>query len=99
MEEGSSYQDSQLGFGLKPMSILTLGLKMMLAVLILVFLPRTVCRSHILRCPIGDTLPINYKYHEPGDHIIGAIASQFFLYGDTIDFEEHPSQLLIQDPV
>lgn len=41
--------------------------------------------------------PISHEFSQPGDLIIGGIASQVFLVHETTSFEKQPSQMMIKE--
>ncbi|XP_053117355.1 vomeronasal type-2 receptor 26-like [Hemicordylus capensis] len=50
-----------------------------------------VCMISIGKCPLSDPLPILHKYYHPGDHIIGGIISQIYIFSNEITFKKYPS--------
>ncbi|XP_053119522.1 vomeronasal type-2 receptor 26-like [Hemicordylus capensis] len=68
-------------------------------VLLFVLLPLAVTKVSLLKCNISDPLPINHKYYQPGDFIIGGIMSQIYIFLGDITFEMRPSPALFEDPV
>lgn len=68
--------------------------------LVLALLPYTMCKAHSLICAAYDPHPISHQFYQPGDIIVGGIASQaFYFHQDTPSFEEDPTQMLIEEPV
>ncbi|XP_044285724.1 vomeronasal type-2 receptor 26-like [Varanus komodoensis] len=47
----------------------------------------------------GDPLPISHQLYQPGNFVIGAIASQVYFFHDSPSFVEEPTQMLIDEPV
>ncbi|XP_066486764.1 vomeronasal type-2 receptor 26-like [Tiliqua scincoides] len=64
---------------------------------LLTCLPEGVYNSPTTKCATGKPVPINYKYYESGDVIIGGIMSQVYLISDLRTFRRHPSQELVDD--
>lgn len=48
-------------------------------------------------CTMMDPFQLPHKYHQMGDLIIGAIASQFGCIFDEMSFSEHPKTKLIDE--
>ncbi|XP_077169653.1 vomeronasal type-2 receptor 26-like [Paroedura picta] len=61
--------------------------------LILILLPHVLSKMQIANCDtIGeDPLPILHQYYQPGEHMIGAIFSQIYVWSGQIIFEKRPS--------
>ncbi|KAF7235091.1 Vomeronasal type-2 receptor 26, partial [Varanus komodoensis] len=58
------------------------------------------CKAHSTGCMIpGDPLPISHQLYQPGNFVIGAIASQVYFFHDSPSFVEEPTQMLIDEPV
>ncbi|XP_015281621.1 PREDICTED: vomeronasal type-2 receptor 26-like [Gekko japonicus] len=53
-------------------------------------------KTHSIQCNRNDFIPIPHEFYEPGDLIIGGIASQIFFNYNPMDFSEQPSQMLIK---
>lgn len=71
-----------------------------LLVLLLGLLPHSVCKTHSAVCAAYDPRPISHQFYQPGDLIIGGIASQaFYFHQDDPYFEEDPTRTLIEEPV
>ncbi|XP_034992580.2 vomeronasal type-2 receptor 26-like [Zootoca vivipara] len=56
-----------------------------------------VCKSHIIKCLVGDPHYPLHEYHQKGDLIIGAIASQTFIISESITFNEEPPPTLFEE--
>ncbi|XP_062993065.1 vomeronasal type-2 receptor 26-like [Elgaria multicarinata webbii] len=67
--------------------------------LLLLLLPQTVHNVPLAGCNIGEPLPINHKYYQAGDVIIGGIISQIFTLSNPVRFKSHPSHELFDDIV
>ncbi|XP_053221636.1 vomeronasal type-2 receptor 26-like [Podarcis raffonei] len=66
----------------------------------LLLLPYSVCQTHSINCSISDDLlPIPHQFYQPGDFVIGEIASQVFVFHRSPSFMERPTQTLIGKPV
>lgn len=73
---------------------------LMLLVLLLGLLPHTVCSSHPRICAGYDPRTISHKFNQPGDLLVGEIATHIFYFQDDIlSFEEQPTQSLIEEPL
>ncbi|XP_066486232.1 vomeronasal type-2 receptor 26-like [Tiliqua scincoides] len=46
-----------------------------------------------------DPLPIVHKFYQPGDLLIGALASQVFFFHNSSSFIEQPMQMVLGEPV
>ncbi|XP_054850282.1 vomeronasal type-2 receptor 26-like [Eublepharis macularius] len=46
-----------------------------------------------------DPLPIHHEFYQPGDLIIGGIASQIFFMHNTFSFEQQPGRRLSGEPI
>nr|XP_028560350.1 vomeronasal type-2 receptor 26-like [Podarcis muralis] len=68
-----------------------------LVTLLLVMLPQMACKAHILKCRFQYPHQPFHKYHQDGDLIIGAIASQSFIVSSSIDFTEEPLPTLHEE--
>ncbi|XP_015683636.2 vomeronasal type-2 receptor 26-like [Protobothrops mucrosquamatus] len=63
--------------------------------LVLLLLPQWVSCTPETKCIISKPLPIQYKYYQSGDLIIGGIISQIYMISDLTTFRRHMSE----DPV
>nr|XP_028560281.1 vomeronasal type-2 receptor 26-like [Podarcis muralis] len=70
-----------------------------LAVLLAALLPPAVCRVRPLKCAFSEPIPIPHKYYQPGDFIIGGIASQMILLSEEKTFKKDPIQQQNREPV
>lgn len=62
-------------------------------VVFLVLLFRTVCKTHSINCTIfNDPYYIPHKFYQPGNFLIGAIASQVFGFHSDPSFIQEPMQ-------
>ncbi|XP_015281440.1 PREDICTED: vomeronasal type-2 receptor 26-like [Gekko japonicus] len=68
--------------------------------LLLLLVPHTLCKDDINKYGVNELhLPLYeyHKFHQPGDLIIGAIASQTFLAYTSIAFTEDPQQAFAEE--
>nr|XP_056720650.1 vomeronasal type-2 receptor 26-like [Euleptes europaea] len=73
---------------------------LLVLLLLLVLLTCSVCKKHFINCTTAvDPLPLSHEFSQPGDLVVGGIASQVFLMHETPSFEMQPTQLLINEPV
>lgn len=74
-----------------------LGLLFFMRILILSLpqLPYVACKTEIRKCRIQDPIPIDHKYFQPGDLIIGGITSFVFITRDVGNFEDDPHHSLL----
>nr|XP_028560316.1 vomeronasal type-2 receptor 26-like [Podarcis muralis] len=79
----------------------TFNIRMLVGtVLLLTLLPQIACKKSFINCTIyDDPLPLPHQFYQPGNMIIGAIASQVFYFHDSPTFIEQPTQALIDEPV
>lgn len=59
-------------------------------VILLILLPHKVLMAHVGKCPILNPQPSFHEYYQPGDVMIGAIASHSFFISSVYDFMENP---------
>ncbi|XP_061446334.1 vomeronasal type-2 receptor 26-like [Rhineura floridana] len=52
-----------------------------------------------MQCPINAPLPVPHEWNQPGDLLIGGIASQIIYIFPEVDFKKHPSQELFDSPL
>ncbi|XP_054850011.1 vomeronasal type-2 receptor 26-like [Eublepharis macularius] len=68
--------------------------------LILLLLCHTVCNKHSMNFTVPeDPLPIPHKFYQPGDLVIGGIASHIFFFHSTSSFTEQPKRQLTDEPI
>ncbi|XP_070810349.1 vomeronasal type-2 receptor 26-like [Pituophis catenifer annectens] len=67
--------------------------------LVLVPLPKSVCRVPVSKCSQTQPLTNLLKYHQPGDQILGGIFSQSFIYMSILQYRRHPFQDMLLDHV
>ncbi|KAJ6651610.1 hypothetical protein lerEdw1_020792 [Lerista edwardsae] len=63
-------------------------------VLLLLLLPQMVCQKEATKCPMNEPLPIPHEWRQPGDLLIGGIASQIVYLFPQVTFTEYSSQQL-----
>ncbi|XP_028560351.2 vomeronasal type-2 receptor 26-like [Podarcis muralis] len=56
-----------------------------------------VSKAHVIKCMVDDPHAPLHQYHQPGDLIIGAIASQAFIISNRISFTEEPPPPLFEE--
>lgn len=66
--------------------------------LFLLLLLPIVCKVNTMQCPAGDPIPVPHAWYQPGDLLIGGIASHIFYHSSVIEFKEDPSQELLEVP-
>ncbi|XP_060137352.1 vomeronasal type-2 receptor 26-like [Zootoca vivipara] len=50
--------------------------------------------SNTMSCPVNDPIPVPHDWYQPGDFIIGGIASHMYYILYEVFFKEHPTQNL-----
>lgn len=64
-------------------------------VVLLILWPPVVARaSAITGCPASSPLPVPHEWYQPGNLVIGGIASQIIYIFHQVSFTKHPSQEL-----
>lgn len=53
------------------------------------------CKTQPLKCSIQDPIPIDHKYFQPGDLIIGGITSFLLITRDVGRFEDDPHHSVV----
>ncbi|XP_077169307.1 vomeronasal type-2 receptor 26-like [Paroedura picta] len=73
---------------------------MLLLLLLLLVLPcRIVCPMSSINCSIyDDPFPIPHNFYQPGDILIGGIATQVTYFNNPPSFLEHPSRMVLDEP-
>ncbi|XP_061446423.1 vomeronasal type-2 receptor 26-like [Rhineura floridana] len=66
--------------------------------LVLLLLPSFVCKVSAMKCPAGDPIPVPHEWYQPGDLLIGGIASQIINHFPEVSFQEQLSQELFDFP-
>ncbi|XP_077773979.1 vomeronasal type-2 receptor 26-like [Podarcis muralis] len=56
------------------------------------------CKAYSVKCPAGDPIPVPHEWYQPGDLLIGEIASQIIYFFPEVDFKQHNSQELFAIP-
>ncbi|KAK9397357.1 type-2 vomeronasal receptor [Crotalus adamanteus] len=69
----------------------------MILILLLVLLPYMTCKTPSIKCSIQDPIPIDHKYFQSGDLVIGAITSFVFTTRNAESFEEDPHHSLFSE--
>ncbi|XP_061447741.1 vomeronasal type-2 receptor 26-like [Rhineura floridana] len=69
-------------------------------VLVFILLSHSVYKTQVINCSIhDDPLPIPHNFYQPGDLLIGEIASQVFFFSNNLSFMEQPAHILIDEPI
>ncbi|KAJ6651769.1 hypothetical protein lerEdw1_019907 [Lerista edwardsae] len=71
---------------------------MLRLVQLLLALPPVVCNVHPWRCPASDPLPVPHEWYQPGDTLIGGIASLVNYVFFEHSFKEQPSKKMFDLP-
>ncbi|XP_077169316.1 vomeronasal type-2 receptor 26-like [Paroedura picta] len=73
---------------------------MLLLLMLLLVLPcRIVCPMSSINCSIyDDPFPIPHNFYQPGDLLIGGIATQVTYLNNPQSFLEHPSRMVLDEP-
>ncbi|XP_077169312.1 vomeronasal type-2 receptor 26-like [Paroedura picta] len=77
-----------------------LVIEMLLLLMLLLVLPcHIVCPMSSINCSIyDDPFPIPHYFYQPGDLLIGGIASQVTYFNNPPSFLEHPSRMVLDEP-
>lgn len=67
-------------------------------VMLLLLLPSISSKADTTKCHMKDPLPVPHEWYQPGDFLIGEMASHLFYLMDEIAFSRHPAQDLYRDP-
>lgn len=62
---------------------------------LLLLLPHMACKTQPTKCSIQDPIPIDHKYFQPGDLLIGGMTSFVFITRDVGSFAEDPHHSLL----
>ncbi|XP_077169304.1 vomeronasal type-2 receptor 26-like [Paroedura picta] len=77
----------------------SLVIEMLLLLLLLVLPCNIVCWMSSINCSINhDPFPIPHNFYQPGDLLIGGIASQVLYFNNPPSFLEHPSRMVLDEP-
>lgn len=68
---------------------------MKLLICLLLFLLQMGCKTQPIKCSIQDPIPIDHKYFQPGDLIIGGITSFLLITRDVGRFEDDPHHSVV----
>ncbi|XP_077169311.1 vomeronasal type-2 receptor 26-like [Paroedura picta] len=73
---------------------------MLLLLMLLLVLPcRIVCPMSSINCSIyDDPFPIPHNFYQPGDILIGGIATQVTYFNNPPSFLEHPARMVLDEP-
>lgn len=55
------------------------------------------CNEETRVCTMANSFQLPHKYDQPGDLIIGAIATQFGCMFDEISFSDHPKTMMLDE--
>ncbi|XP_054849696.1 vomeronasal type-2 receptor 26-like [Eublepharis macularius] len=67
--------------------------------LMLILMPQIVCMTQIVNCATNISLRSPHDYYEPGDIIIGGIASQLLVLWESEKFTRFPNNWFLNHPV
>lgn len=68
----------------------TVMLLMLFLLLLLLLLPYVMCREYTLRCPGNEPLDIPEEWYQPGEILIGGMATHSTYIFPNISFNKHP---------
>ncbi|XP_077774143.1 vomeronasal type-2 receptor 26-like [Podarcis muralis] len=72
----------------------------MLVVLLLLFLlPNVGCKEHSLKCTQSNPAHIHHEWYESGDLLLGEMSSHIHYVFPKVLFNEHPSRVMIDNPL
>ncbi|XP_028560689.2 vomeronasal type-2 receptor 26-like [Podarcis muralis] len=63
-------------------------------VVLLLQLPHMACKAEATKCPVNDPVSLPHEWYQPGNLIIGGVASQIMYLFPQLSFHNHPSQEL-----
>ncbi|XP_077169303.1 vomeronasal type-2 receptor 26-like [Paroedura picta] len=73
---------------------------LVLMLLVLVLPYHIVSQKSSINCSINDDpFPIPHNFYQPGDLLIGGIASQVVYFNNPPSFLEHPAHMVLDEPV
>nr|XP_028560612.1 vomeronasal type-2 receptor 26-like [Podarcis muralis] len=67
--------------------------------LLLLLLPNIVSQGQSAKCATNNPVHVPHEWYEPGDLVIGAMASHIYYIVRTVSFKKHPSQHFIDAPL
>ncbi|XP_060137323.1 vomeronasal type-2 receptor 26-like [Zootoca vivipara] len=67
--------------------------------LLLLLLPNLVSQVQSVKCTTNNPVHVPHEWHEPGDLVIGAMASHMYYIVPELFFKKHPSQDFIDTPL
>ncbi|XP_077774132.1 vomeronasal type-2 receptor 26-like [Podarcis muralis] len=67
--------------------------------LLLLLLPNIVSQGQSAKCATNHPVHVPHEWYEPGDLVIGAMASHIYYIVRTVSFKKHPSQDFIEAPL
>ncbi|XP_066486362.1 vomeronasal type-2 receptor 26-like [Tiliqua scincoides] len=70
---------------------------LLVAVLGELLLPQMLCKAYVVNCGINGPQPLQHKYPQPGELIIGGITSQTFIFSFPLDFTAQPSSTVFEE--
>nr|XP_028560614.1 vomeronasal type-2 receptor 26-like [Podarcis muralis] len=67
--------------------------------LLLLLLPNIVSQGQSAKCATNHPVHVPHEWYEPGDLVIGAMASHIYYIVHKVSFKKHPSQHFIDAPL
>nr|XP_028560610.1 vomeronasal type-2 receptor 26-like [Podarcis muralis] len=67
--------------------------------LLLLLLPNIVSQVQSAKCATNNPVHVPHEWYEPGDLVIGAMASHIYYIDPKLSFNKHPSQVFIDTPL
>ncbi|XP_077774126.1 vomeronasal type-2 receptor 26-like [Podarcis muralis] len=67
--------------------------------LLLLLLPNIVSQGQSTKCTTNNPVHVPHEWYEPGDLVIGAMASHIYYIVPKLSFKKHPSQDFIDAPM
>ncbi|KAG8140313.1 hypothetical protein E2320_003011, partial [Naja naja] len=89
----SSFGDFKKCYG-NELNFVNRLLFIMMILNLLLLLPHMACKTQAIKCSIQVPIPIDHKYFQPGDLLIGGMTSFVFITRDVGSFVEDPHHSL-----